>query len=287
MRRLGYTRYVAQGGDVGAGVTDAMGRQAPEGLIGIHTNLLVPALSGTMPTDTDEERAAAAQIATFQQSGNGYYVEMATRPQTIGYALLDSPVALAAWMIDHDTDSYYKIAHAFVDGQPSGNLTRDNVLDNITAVLADRHRRLRGPVVLGGLRAGRAGRGPPAAAAAADPGRLHDVPRRDLADSAQLGREVVPQRHLLQRGRPGRPLRRVGRAGALRNRGAGGFQIVALIGACEWRAQKGARRSRPACGASSRYSPTAACPPSYNATARLREPSGMSSPMVRSAALFC
>ena len=188
MRRLGYTRYVAQGGDVGAGVTDAMGRQAPEGLIGIHTNLLVPALSGTMPTDTDEERAAAAQIATFQQSGNGYFVEMATRPQTIGYALLDSPVALAAWMIDHDTDAYYKIARAFVDGQPSGNLTRDHILDNITAVLADRHRRLRGPVVLGGLRAGRAGRGQPAAAAADDPVRLHDVPRRDLADAAQLGR---------------------------------------------------------------------------------------------------
>jgi pimeloyl-ACP methyl ester carboxylesterase len=133
MRRLGYTRYVAQGGDVGAGVTDAMGRQAPEGLIGIHTNLLVPALGGTMPTETDEERAAAAQIATFGQSGNGYFVEMATRPQTIGYALLDSPVALAAWMADHDTDAYYKIARAFVDGQPSGNLTRDNVLDNITA----------------------------------------------------------------------------------------------------------------------------------------------------------
>ena len=123
---------MAQGGDVGAGVTDAMGRQAPEGLIGIHTNLLVPALNGPMPTDTDEERAAAAQIATFQQSGNGYFVEMATRPQTIGYALLDSPIALAAWMTDHDTDAYYKIARAFVDGQPSGNLTRDHILDNIT-----------------------------------------------------------------------------------------------------------------------------------------------------------
>ena len=132
MRRLGYTRYVAQGGDVGAGVTDAMGRQAPEGLAGIHTNLLVPALGGAMPTDTDEERAAAAQIATFQQSGNGYFVEMASRPQTIGYALLDSPIALAAWMVDHDTDAYYKIARAFVDGQPSGNLTRDHILDNIT-----------------------------------------------------------------------------------------------------------------------------------------------------------
>jgi pimeloyl-ACP methyl ester carboxylesterase len=132
MRRLGYTRYVAQGGDVGAGVTDAMGRQAPAGLVGIHTNLLVPALGGTMPTQTDEERAAAAQIATFGESGNGYFVEMATRPQTIGYALLDSPIALAAWMIDHDTDAYYKIAHAFDDGQPSGNLTRDHILDNIT-----------------------------------------------------------------------------------------------------------------------------------------------------------
>jgi len=132
MRRLGYTRYVAQGGDVGAGVTDAMSRQEPEGLIGIHTNLLVPALSGAMPTATDEERAAAAQIATFQQSGNGYFIEMATRPQTIGYALLDSPVALAAWMLDHDTDSYYKISHAFVDGEPVGNLTRDHVLDNVT-----------------------------------------------------------------------------------------------------------------------------------------------------------
>src|SRR5499426_3657619 len=122
MRRLGYARYVAQGGDVGAGVTDAMSRQAPEGLIGVHTNLLVPALGGTMPTNTDEERAASAQIATFRQSGNGYFVEMATRPQTIGYALLDSPIALAAWMADHDTDSYYKIASAFVDDKPAGNL---------------------------------------------------------------------------------------------------------------------------------------------------------------------
>ena len=85
-----------------------------------------------MPMDTDEERAAAAQIATFRQSGNGYFVEMASRPQTIGYALLDSPIALAAWMIDHDTDSYYKIASAFVEGKPSGNLTRDHILDNIT-----------------------------------------------------------------------------------------------------------------------------------------------------------
>jgi pimeloyl-ACP methyl ester carboxylesterase len=75
---------------------------------------------------------ALAAIKTFQTSGNGYFVEQATRPQTIGYALLDSPVSLAAWMIDHDTDAYYKISGAFVDGRPSGNLTRDNILDNIT-----------------------------------------------------------------------------------------------------------------------------------------------------------
>jgi pimeloyl-ACP methyl ester carboxylesterase len=132
MRRLGYTRYVAQGGDVGAAVTDAMGRQTAEGLIGIHTNLFVPALGGNMPTDTEQERAAVEQITAFRATGFGYFLEQATRPQTIGYALLDSPVALAAWMLDHDTDSYYKIASAFVDGQPVGNLTREHILDNIT-----------------------------------------------------------------------------------------------------------------------------------------------------------
>jgi pimeloyl-ACP methyl ester carboxylesterase len=134
MNRLGYDRYVAQGGDVGAGVSDAMGRLGPEGLIGIHTNLLVPALNdpAALPADSEQEQAALAAIKTFQTSGDGYFVEQATRPQTIGYALLDSPVSLAAWMIDHDTDAYYKISGAFVDGRPSGNLTRDNILDNIT-----------------------------------------------------------------------------------------------------------------------------------------------------------
>ena len=134
MRRLGYTGFVAQGGDVGAGVTDAMGRLAPQGLIGIHTNLLVPALNdpAALPSDTEQERAAQAAIKTFQTSGDGYFVEQSTRPQTIGYALLDSPAALAAWMIDHDTDAYYKISRAFVDKEPSGNLTRDHVLDNVT-----------------------------------------------------------------------------------------------------------------------------------------------------------
>jgi pimeloyl-ACP methyl ester carboxylesterase len=133
MRRLGYTRYVAQGGDVGASVTDQMGRMAPEGLLGIHMNLLVTTLAGApMPEESEEERAALDQINTFRTSGFGYFLEQATRPQTIGYALLDSPVALAAWMLDHDTDAYHKISSAFVDGKPSGNLTRDHILDNIT-----------------------------------------------------------------------------------------------------------------------------------------------------------
>jgi pimeloyl-ACP methyl ester carboxylesterase len=132
MGRLGYSRYVAQGGDVGAAVTDAMGRQAPQGLLGIHMNLLVTVLAGPQPTETEQERAAADALATFRASGFGYFLEQATRPQTIGYALLDSPVALAAWMLDHDTDAYDKISAAFVDGQPAGNLTRDHILDNIT-----------------------------------------------------------------------------------------------------------------------------------------------------------
>ncbi|HYB29304.1 MAG TPA: epoxide hydrolase, partial [Solirubrobacteraceae bacterium] len=134
MRRLGYNRYVAQGGDVGAAVADNLGRQAPEGLLGIHVNLLLAGLAGGYPSDhpTGEERAALDAIATFRTSGNGYLIEQNTRPQTIGYALLDSPVALAAWMLDHDTDAYYKMSSAFLEGKPSGNLTRDHILDNIT-----------------------------------------------------------------------------------------------------------------------------------------------------------
>jgi pimeloyl-ACP methyl ester carboxylesterase len=110
-----------------------MGRQAPEGLLGIHLNLLPTVLSESdFPVDTEKERAAQEAVDTFMTSGFGYFLEQATRPQTIGYAVLDSPVALAAWLLDHDTDSYYKISRAFVDGEPVGNLTRDNIVDNIT-----------------------------------------------------------------------------------------------------------------------------------------------------------
>jgi pimeloyl-ACP methyl ester carboxylesterase len=98
MNRLGYTRYVAQGGDVGAFVTDAMGRQAPDGLVGIHVNLLVAALAlkDQLPAESEQERAAHDAVDTFQQDGFGYFLEQSTRPQTIGYPLLDSPVGLAA-----------------------------------------------------------------------------------------------------------------------------------------------------------------------------------------------
>ena len=136
MHRLGYSRYVAQGGDVGSQVTDAMGRLGLDGLLGIHTNLLTPALGDPVALSssppTSEEQAALDQLDAFHATGTGYFIEQATRPETIGYALLDSPVALAAWMIDHDTDAYEKIARAFVDGRPSGNLTREHIVDNIT-----------------------------------------------------------------------------------------------------------------------------------------------------------
>ncbi|HEV8275128.1 MAG TPA: epoxide hydrolase [Streptosporangiaceae bacterium] len=137
MRRLGYTRYVAQGGDQGAGVTDAMGRQAPDGLLGVHFNfldaapreLLMAALNLRL-TFSGEDRAQFGKFTAILM--RGYIAEMGEHPQTIGYPLVDSPLGLAAWMLDHDADSYEKISHAFLDGQPSGGLTRDHILDNIT-----------------------------------------------------------------------------------------------------------------------------------------------------------
>jgi pimeloyl-ACP methyl ester carboxylesterase len=139
MTRLGYTRYVAQGGDVGAAVTDTMAIQAPHGLAGIHLNFLrrpplevAAAVFGGAPVPqlTEEERAAFAPFRA--QFMKGYIAEQGQTPQTIGYALTDSPAGLAAWMLDHDTDSYEKISHAFTGGQPSGGLTRDHIVDNIT-----------------------------------------------------------------------------------------------------------------------------------------------------------
>jgi pimeloyl-ACP methyl ester carboxylesterase len=150
MSRLGYTRYVAQGGDQGAGVTDALARQSPAGLVGIHLNFLSAfptevgaalfgdtfamglvkrAAVGIIASRAEKEQAALAGIErTFWA---GYIAEMNTRPQTIGYASMD-PLSMAAWMLDHDADSYRKISRAFLDGETTGGLTRDSVLDNIT-----------------------------------------------------------------------------------------------------------------------------------------------------------
>jgi pimeloyl-ACP methyl ester carboxylesterase len=137
MNRLGYDQYVAQGGDQGASITDALGRQAPDGLLGVHFNLLSAAprellmagLSLRLAWSHEDREQLGKVITVFMR---GYIAEMGEHPQTVGYPLADSPLGMAAWMLDHDPDSYEKITRAFLDGQVSGNLTRDNVLDNIT-----------------------------------------------------------------------------------------------------------------------------------------------------------
>jgi pimeloyl-ACP methyl ester carboxylesterase len=139
MDRLGYKRYVAQGGDWGNAVTEQMALLQPPGLIGIHTNMpaTVPAeinaaaLAGapTPPGLSADEKHAYEQLAYFYKHGLGYANEMANRPQTL-YGIGDSPVGLAAWMLDHDARSLALITRVF-DGQAEG-LTRDDVLDNIT-----------------------------------------------------------------------------------------------------------------------------------------------------------
>jgi pimeloyl-ACP methyl ester carboxylesterase len=139
MKRLGYTRYVAQGGDWGALVVDLMGLQAPPGLLAIHTNMpgAVPpeldkaAFTGAPPPSdlSAEERHAYDRLAFFYTLDLAYAQEMGTRPQTL-YGIADSPVGLAAWILDHDIRSYELIARVF-DGQTEG-LTRDDILDNIT-----------------------------------------------------------------------------------------------------------------------------------------------------------
>lgn len=145
MKRLGYTHYVSQGGDWGAIVADLMGVQAPEGLLGIHTNMagVVPGeisaylardvfgAAGPPPTGlSEEENSTFEQLQYLFQRGVGYGVQMGTRPQTM-VGLADSPVFLASWMLNHDKSSYEDIAEAFA-GRPVGSLTRDEVLDNVT-----------------------------------------------------------------------------------------------------------------------------------------------------------
>jgi len=139
MKRLGYTRFVAQGGDWGNAVTEQMALQTPPELIGIHTNMaatipddIARALASGGPSPSGlsaDEQSAWDQLDFFYKKGLGYAQEMALRPQTL-YALADSPIGLAAWMLDHDARSYDLIARVF-DGQPEG-LTRDDILDNVS-----------------------------------------------------------------------------------------------------------------------------------------------------------
>jgi len=139
MQRLGYTRYVAQGGDWGNGVSEVMALLQPPGLLAIHTNMAatVPAdvskalsLGGPPPAGlSPDEKHAWDQLDDFYKNGLGYAQEMSNRPQTL-YGIADSPVGLAAWMLDHDIRSYLMITRVF-DGQPEG-LTRDDILDNVT-----------------------------------------------------------------------------------------------------------------------------------------------------------
>src|SRR5580693_3157801 len=181
MKRLGYDRFVAQGGDWGAIVTDLMGAQAPPGLAGMHSNMpgiLSPDISRALPVPgqlapggppppglSADERRAFEQISTFYTTGAGYAVEMGTQPQTL-YGVADSPVGLAAWMINHDPYSYGEIAQAF----------------------------------------------------AGSPGGRERLSRRAVPGPADLGRAGLPEPHLLQPGRPGRPLRGLGAAAAVLRR---------------------------------------------------------------------
>ncbi len=233
MTRLGYSRYVAQGGDIGAAVTDTMATQAPNGLAGIHLNFLrrppldvaAAALSGAPVPEglTDKERAALDAFA--MQFKKGYIAEQGQSPQTIGYSLTDSPVGSRG-----------------LDSRPRHRQLREDLTGLCRwadvgwphsrqdprqhhAVLADADSELGRADVLG-ERTRCGGRAYAARGLAA--GVLHGVPRRDLSGAAPLGRERLSQPHLLQRSRSGRPLRGLGGAGALHRRAARGISVAPL-----------------------------------------------------------
>ena len=225
MRRLGYERYVSQGGDWGGIVTHALARQAPAGLLGIHTNFpgtvppeIAEALqSGDPPAGlSPDEKAAYEQLIDLVTHGSGYAAMLSTRPQTEGYGLTDSPVGLAAF--------FYEKFAAWTDsgGEPERVLTYDEMLDDITlywltntATSAARVYWERKPPV-------------PERGGHLHPGCRERLSRRGLSSPAQLGRARASQPHQLQPGRQGRPLRGLGAAATLFRRGSRGIPVASL-----------------------------------------------------------
>jgi pimeloyl-ACP methyl ester carboxylesterase len=227
MTRLGYTRYVAQGGDWGSPVSSAMARQAPAGLLGIHINLpatvpveVAAVLAGGGPAPaglSEKERAAFDSLDMFYKKSRAYALIMGTRPQMIGYALADSPVGLAAFMYDYN------------NGEPRAVTHQRRHAGRHHAVLADEQRDLGSAVILGDQRPKCSSRGRAEDWRDLSSGGHHGISGGGLSSPGDMGPACLSQPDLLPRGRQGRTLRRVGRAGALQCRAPSSVPIAPLI----------------------------------------------------------
>jgi hypothetical protein len=193
-------------------------------------------LGGNTEARRIRKGAAAAALAAFNAS---YLIEPSTRSHTINYALLDSTVALAAWMLDHGTDSYYKISRAFLGGPPSGNLTRDHILDNVTLYRLTSSGLSAAPLVLG-EQTSPIRRRRPDPSPRHPPGRVQRLPRRDLPGPAQLGPDRLPDPHVLQQARQGRALSPPGKS-----RNCSRSSCGRRSGPCASRRQEAARAVPP------------------------------------------
>ena len=228
MDRLGYQRYVAQGGDWGDAISEQMALQKPTGLLGIHTNMpgtlpdnISAALAGgPVPTDlSGDENVPWDQLEFFYKHRVGYAQEMGIRPQTL-YALEDSPIGLAAWMLDHDPASQKLIGRVF-DGQSEG-LTRDDILDNITLYWLTETAVSSGRLFWESKLAFFSPEG------RCHSGRGERLSRRDLYGAAQLDREGLSEPDPLQSPAQGRAFCGLGTAGTLQRRAQGGVPIAPL-----------------------------------------------------------